>query len=83
MNRTQLTAIGAAGINLLVAIINATGTFNITAEMVANLNGFLLPMMILFLGDKVDRVDSKTTEVAGQVADVKHSTNQIKNATGA
>ena len=64
MNNTQLSAIAVAGINLLVAIVNGTGAFNITAEMVANMNGFLVPMILLFIGNKADKIEAKAGDAA-------------------
>jgi hypothetical protein len=64
MSKTQLSAILVAFISFVGTILSNFGWFNITPEMVNNLNAFLLPLIFFFVGEKQDKIEAKSTDAA-------------------
>lgn len=63
-NRTQLTAALMALLNGVYTILNSLGIVTLPPDVVVNINGFLISMVFLFLGWKVDRAEEKATTAA-------------------
>lgn len=64
MSKTQLSAILVGALGFLATVASNMGWFNITPEMVNNLNAFLLPLILFFVGEKQDKIDQKAGEAA-------------------
>lgn len=63
-NKTQLTAALMAMLNGVYTILNSFGLVTLPPDVVVNINGFLISMVFIFLGWKVDRTEAKATTAA-------------------
>lgn len=57
-NRTELAAGFTGLLNSVFVILNATGAFHVTPEVIGAVNGVLLPTALYFLGNRVTRVET-------------------------
>ena len=56
--KTELTAALAAIINGVFGLLNAFGILHLDATVIANINGIMIPMALLFLGNRVTKVEN-------------------------
>lgn len=63
-NRTEVVS-GITGIlNGAFVLLNATGTVQLSPELIGGINGMLLPLALLFLGNRVNRVETAANDAA-------------------
>lgn len=67
VTKTQIAAIATAAINFGVTLMAQLNILVLAPETVSSLNGFLIPIIMLFLGDKIDRTEIKAKETAATV----------------
>lgn len=62
--KTEIAAALTGVINGLFVILNATGIFHLSPELIGGINGFMVPLILVFLGNRVSRVEEtgKITE---------------------
>lgn len=79
-NRTEIVS-GLTGIlNGAFVLLNATGTVQLSPEMIGGINGMLLPLALLFLGNRVNRVETQATLAAQNSNDAATQASQAKHA---
>jgi len=71
--KTELTAALTAIVNGVLGLLSAFGVINLDASVIANINGILVPMALLFLGNRVKKVEN--TGVA-----TNHTVNRVEAA---
>lgn len=62
--RTELTA-GLTGIiNGIFVVLQAFGIWQPTPELITSINGILIPIIMIFLGSRVSKVEAKADNAA-------------------
>lgn len=73
--RTELTAALTALINAVFGMLAATGIWNPGVELIASINGVMVPLITIFLAARVTKVESSATSAAisSQAAEIHAS----------
>lgn len=69
--KTEITAAITGIINGAFVILGSLGVIHLSPELISGINGFLMPLILIFLGNRVTRVEETTKTVEQTAARVE------------
>jgi uncharacterized protein YqgC (DUF456 family) len=62
--RTEIAAAITGVLNGVFVLLNTTGLLHLSPELIGGINGFLVPLILVFLGNRVSRVETNAASAA-------------------
>jgi hypothetical protein len=79
--RTELTAALAGFINGIFGVVSALGIWTPAPELVASINGVLIPVIMIFLAARVTKVETQATIGAVQATTAAAQSTSAANTS--